>query len=71
MALMMTRVEGVTQPTLEGGFLLTNPVVSTADVIERFSRCSKTPGLAKSRAGGCLTVVLMNREKSDTILTYA
>lgn len=70
-ALMMAQVEGVTQPAPGGGYLLTNPGVPTADVTERFSRSSKTPGLAKSRAGGCLTVDLMNREKSDIILTYA
>lgn len=51
-----SQVERVAQPALEGGYLLTNPHVSIADVIERFSRCSKNPGLAKSRAGGCLTV---------------
>lgn len=70
-ALMVTRMKGITQPALEWGYLLTNLAVPTANAIERISRCSKTPGLAKSRAGGCLTVDLMNREKSDTILTYA
>lgn len=71
MALMVTQMERVTQPTLELGYLLINPGFFTSDVIERFSRCRKTPGLAKCRADGCLTVDLMNREKSDTILTYA
>lgn len=71
--LMLTRVsvEGFTQCALKWGYLPTNPVVSTADAIGWISRCSKTPGLAKSGAGGCLTADLMNRKRSDTILTYA
>ena len=64
-------VEEFTQRALKWGDLPTHPGVSPADAAEWISRCSKTPGLAKSGAGGCLTADLMNRKRSDTVLTHA
>lgn len=48
-----------------------DPLVPSGDAAKRSSSCSRNPGLAKRGAGGCINADLMNRKRSDTILTHA
>lgn len=54
-----------------GGDLPPEPLVPSGDAAKRISSCSRNPGLAKRGAGGCINADLMNRKRSDTILTHA